>query len=110
MKLQELKQIIREEIQNSLNENAGEINTSQSMPKIQISKSEYDKLKSTGRIIVTRTATGFNHNVSPLTLKRYPKGQYEILVQNPHDKKYEVFFAKVNHDWGGVYLEISNLD
>jgi len=80
------------------------------MPTVIISKQEYDKLKSTGRILISRLATGFNHKPSPQTYKRYPKGQYEIIVKNPYDKGNEVFFSKTNHTPEGVYLEIMKLD
>lgn len=95
MKKSELKQIIREEIE-------GIINVSQSMPTIQPSKSEYDKLKSTGRVIISRLSTGFRHSPSPQTYKRYPKGQYEIIVKNPYTKGNEVFFSKTTHTPEGV--------
>lgn len=102
MKKSELRQIIREEIGNI-------INTSQSIPTIQISKPEYDKLKSTGRVLISRLSTGFKHSPSPQIYKRYPKGQYEIIVKNPYNGDNEVFFSKTNHTPEGIYLEITNL-
>jgi hypothetical protein len=103
MKISQLRQIIREEIQK-------EISTSQSMVTIQPSKTEYDKLKNHGEVTVSRLSTGFRHSPSPQTYKRYPKGQYEILVKNPYTKGNEVFFANVIHEDGGVYIQISKLD
>jgi hypothetical protein len=101
MKKSTLKQIIREEIKN--------LSTKQSMPVIQPSKAEYDKLKTTGRVLISRLSTGFNHSPSPQTYKRYPKGQYEIIVKNPYDKTNEVFFSKTSHTPEGVYLEITKM-
>jgi hypothetical protein len=81
-----------------------------SMVTIQPSKTEYDKLKNHGEVTVSRLSTGFRHSPSPQTYKRYPKGQYEIIVKNPYTKGNEVFFAKVSHTGEGVYLQISKLD
>lgn len=103
MKKSELKRMIIEELKNI-------INTSQSMPIITPSKSEYDKLKSTGRVLISRLSTGFSHTPSPQTYKRYPKGQYEIIVKNPYNKGNEIFWSKTNHTAEGVYLEITELD
>jgi hypothetical protein len=101
MKKSELKQLIKEEIQ--------KINTSQSIPIIQPSKVEYDKLKTTGKVLISRLSTGFKHSPSPQTYKRYPKGQYEIIVKNPYTKKNEVFFSKTSHTPDGVYLELTEI-
>jgi hypothetical protein len=103
MKEQELRKLIKEEIENI-------INTSQSMPSIQPSKLEYDKLKSNGRVLISRLSTGFRHSPSPQTYKRYPKGQYEIIIKNPYNKTNEIFYSKTSHTPEGVYLEITNID
>jgi hypothetical protein len=103
MKKSELKQLIKEEIDNI-------INISQSMPSIQASKKEYDELKQKGKAILSRVMTGPDHFASSQIYKRYPKGQYEIIVKNPYTKDNEVFYTKVNHTPEGAYLEISKLD
>jgi len=87
-----------------------QIKTTQSMPTVMISKKEYDKLKSTGRVSISRIASGLNLHPSPQTYKTYPKGQYEIIVKNPYTKKNEVFFSKTSHDANGVYFQITELD
>jgi hypothetical protein len=83
------------------------INISQKMTSIQISKKEYDKLYNNGSVLINRLSTGFNHKPSPLMYKKYPKGQYEIVVINPYTKKNEVFQAKVTHEDYGIYIELS---
>jgi hypothetical protein len=103
MKLHELKQIIREEIEK-------ELTTQQSMPSIQINKYEYDKLKSNNKVLISRISRGFNHKPSPQMYKRYPKGTYEIIVKNPHNKRNEVFMAKTNHDDSAIYILLTPLD
>jgi hypothetical protein len=103
MNKSELKQLIKEEIKNI-------IKTSNSMPSIQPSKAEYDKLKSTGRVLISRLSTGFRHSPSSQTYKRYPKGGYEIIIKNPYDKTNEIYYTQTNHTPEGVYLEITNLD
>jgi hypothetical protein len=100
MKISELKQLIREETKNVLTK-------SRSMPTIQVSKLEYDELKSKGKTLISRLSTGLNHKPSAQTYKKYPKGQYEILVKNPYNKENEVFFSKTKHTPEGVYLEIT---
>jgi len=100
MKKSELRQLIREEIEKVTN-------ASQSMPTIQPSKEEYDKLIKTGKVTISRLSTGVRHSPSAQTYKKYPKGQYEIIVKNPYTKGNEVFFANVDHTDEGVYLQIS---